>query len=219
MRVTGYSSNYNLSRAVVATSGMEEVVKCWSAQARDKFGFFVAAQPAVLPDKEKEKSPSKKRSSSRGSKRRSGSRGSKRKEERRREDLAVGGRAGEKRREKSRERRAASPSTRRASPRRGVSPALSRRGNSPRRSPGRARSLAKERRGGSRGKDRNRKEDREKDLRMKSPPLILHPSDFVKIERFTYSKLQMCLVSCLVFGFQKHFELSIRNLVYQGHLI
>ena len=49
--------------------------------------------------------------------------------------------------------------------------------------------------------------------------LILHPSDFVKIERFTYSKLQMCLVSCLVFGFQKHFELSIRNLVYQGHLI
>ena len=114
MRVTGYSSNYNLSRAVVATSGMEEVVKCWSAQARDKFGFFVAAQPAV---------------------------------------------------------RAASSSTRRASPRRGVSPALSRRGNSPRRSPGRARSLAKERRGASRGKDRNRKEDREKDLRMKSPPL------------------------------------------------
>ena len=49
--------------------------------------------------------------------------------------------------------------------------------------------------------------------------LILHPSDFVKIERFTYSKLQMCLVSCLVFGFQKYFELSIRNLVYQGHLI
>ena len=49
--------------------------------------------------------------------------------------------------------------------------------------------------------------------------MILHPSDFVKIERFTYSKLQMCLVSCLVFGFQKHFELSIRNLVYQGHLI
>ena len=33
------------------------------------------------------------------------------------------------------------------------------------------RSLAKERRGASRGKDRNRKEDREKDLRMKSPPL------------------------------------------------
>merc|ERR1719323_2218185 len=51
-------------------------------QARDKFGFFVAAQPAVLPDKEKESPPSKKRSSSRGSKRRSGSRGSKRKEER-----------------------------------------------------------------------------------------------------------------------------------------
>ena len=49
--------------------------------------------------------------------------------------------------------------------------------------------------------------------------LILHPSDFVKIERFTYSKLQMCLVSCLVFGFQKYFELSILNLVYQGHLI
>ena len=32
MRVTGYSSNYNPRRAVVATSGMEEVVKFWSAQ-------------------------------------------------------------------------------------------------------------------------------------------------------------------------------------------
>ena len=31
----------------------------------------------------------------------------------------------------------------------------------------------------------------------------------------TYSKWQMCLVSCLVFGFQEYFELSIRNLVYR----
>ena len=33
--------------------------------------------------------------------------------------------------------------------------------------------------------------------------LILHRSDFVKIGRFTYSKWQMCLVYCLVFGFQE----------------
>ena len=46
MRVTGYSSNYNPSRAVVATSGMEEVVKFWSAQP--------LPSPRLVTNKEKE---------------------------------------------------------------------------------------------------------------------------------------------------------------------